>query len=106
MENLKIIPNKSKAGSVLLEFEESITLSNVSELKIELLDVLEKYEHFELSSQPINQIDLSGIQLIIAFAKSVERQGKSLQLNLKWSAEMQELIKKTGFWEVLNKSEK
>jgi anti-sigma B factor antagonist len=73
-------PNQ-KAGGCLLDASPDMTIyaaaSNLAEIKA----YYSEFNHFELNLSTVEEIDSSGIQLLLALNKSAAKDGKQVVLN-------------------------
>ena len=77
MENVNIINNKD---SVELAFNGEMTIQQAQEIKVLLLDNIQRSQEITINLQELKQIDMAGLQLLIAAVKSAQADGKSLTI--------------------------
>ena len=100
--NLKITskPSKQKVGGIKftkITIEGELTLSNALAVKEELITLLNKNDSLEVDCKSIQQIDLSGIQLLLALKQSAISQNKTIKLECDLPDDISKIIKNSGF---------
>ena len=66
--------------SYKLSLEGPIALKNATALHAQLLDLLQRNSAVEIDASAVDQIDLCGLQLLIAAAKTAQSNGLALTL--------------------------
>ena len=75
-----------KTGRCLLTATGSLTIDTVAQNHATLTQVFADYKRFEIDLAPVEEIDCSGIQLLLALQQSARRENKQLTLNAASSA--------------------
>lgn len=102
MKTFNLTENFSKKSGVLtVTIEGSMTLSNSASIKEELLPIIDKKQDTHIVVKNLTDIDLAGLQLLIALKKSIINNGKKAIYEVEFPSESQELIRRSGFWNIL-----
>jgi anti-anti-sigma factor len=86
-----------KSAEVFIEGEFSI--GNAERVKDKLLEVMEQYDKIEVKVQNLENIDLSAIQLLLSFRKSLPMDKFKLSLVLR--EDLKPIIEHAGFNDIL-----
>ncbi len=70
-----------KTGHCLLAASEDMTIYSASQNHQDLVEHLSNYDSFEVDLSSVEEIDCSGIQLLLALKHSAEKDSKSLVLS-------------------------
>jgi len=92
--------SKQKVGGLKLTkvtIEGDLTILNAIAVKKELLSLLNKNDSLELDCKSIQQIDLSGIQLLLALKQSALSLNKTIKLECNLPEDISKIIKNSGF---------
>ncbi len=96
--------NKSEDGQLCkLELDGDITIYTIDDLKTKLSNELNSYKMFEMNLAKIEEIDSSGIQLLLAFSRELAHKNKAFKIT-KASTEAAKLIDSYNLSERLNYS--
>lgn len=91
---------KSKNSSQIL-LTGSLVLGEVENVLEKLKVAVEKYSKIELQLRSIDEIDMSGVQLIIAFKKKMNKLNKTVSIVIELSEEKEKLLERAGLSELL-----
>ena len=94
--NLSITPNKEN-NSVEIIYSGNLTLETVIELKEKIEPIYNKNSILKFEFIDVEEIDLSGIQMIYSLKKKNVTEQKNVQIHLEIANEMQNLLTRTGF---------
>lgn len=99
MDDLKLIKIRDQTGTVSkLKISGSILLKNSQQLKTELIEVLEELsDDFEVAISEVEEIDLAGIQLFMAFFSELSKRKSNIKIYWDLSEDQKSLIEKVGF---------
>lgn len=104
--NIQIIrPKKKGDNSVKIVLSEELTIYNIENIKDDIFKAVEKYDYIEMQGTEIKEIDLAFIQLISSIRKTAQNQGKQFTLDIKISAENQELFHNTDITKMIKNIE-
>ena len=73
--------SSKKSGNCQLAFGEDLTIYNAAKSHQELLGYLADYNNFDIDLSAVEEIDCSGIQLLLALKQSAEKESKSMVLS-------------------------
>jgi len=85
-----------------IELSGNLTLDEIPEIKLLMMQSLDKYQLFHVTLQDIENIDLGVVQLLSSFRWTVERKSKSVTFSLSIPDEHRILLEHAGFVELLN----
>ena len=72
---------KQKKGHCLLDASPDMTIYAASNNLAEIKEFYPQFDHFEVNLSTVEEIDSTGIQLLLALKKSAEKDGKQLVLS-------------------------
>jgi len=73
--------SNKKTGSCLLDASSDMTIYSAASNLAEIKDYYAEFNHFELNLSGVEEIDSSGIQLLMALKQSADKDGKQVFLN-------------------------
>jgi len=73
--------SSKKSGQCLLTISEDMTIYNAAKIHQELIGYFADYSSFEVDLSAVEEIDCSGIQLLLALKYGAENESKSLILS-------------------------
>lgn len=71
----------SKTGRCKLSLAGDLTIETVAQNHVELTKLFDRYRHFDIDLAALEEIDCSGIQLLLALQHSVSTADKQLTLS-------------------------
>ena len=77
----KLKGSSKKTGKCLLAASGDLTISVISQNHNDLMKFYPDFSSFEFDLSAVEEIDCSGIQLLLAFEYSAQKEGKQLTLN-------------------------
>ncbi len=86
--------NKGKAKVAI---KGDLVLDNLETLKEKLIDVISKYKHIDIHIEETEEVDLSFLQLLVAFHKSVAKKKITSTYTVEFPPSVKELLEHTGF---------
>ena len=99
---LKIEQNSIKTeGLCSFIFNEDLTIYVVDQFKKDISKAIENNKRFELNLADVEEVDSSGIQLLIALKSELDKKGKEFKLTV-MSASVTKLIKEFCLVDQLN----
>lgn len=93
--------NTKKKNSTILKIGSNFTIDNSNLILSQYKEALDKGRSVKLKSDIIENIDLTGIQLLFSILKDNKSEQKP-EFELSFSESSTELIKKCGFSQLLN----
>jgi anti-anti-sigma factor len=72
---------KKDTGCCLLDAGPDMTIYSAEKNLIEIKEIYPEFDCFELNMSAVEEIDISGIQLLLAISKSTAQDGKKLVLS-------------------------
>ncbi len=93
---------KKKDIVKLLIIKNELTINNINDQRNKLLAETKDTQEVHIKLENINQIDLAGIQLILALKKSFTQQNKVLKIDMNLSKDSVELLLNAGFKDFVN----
>jgi anti-anti-sigma factor len=97
--SLKAQPAKGKGKSeneVTLIIQGELIIDNAQKLKEFLLEKMGKYNHFILTINKVDSIDLSAVQVLHRFVQDVKQMDKSIEASIDLPEDSKSLIVKSG----------
>jgi ABC-type transporter Mla MlaB component len=94
------VENGAKKATISLAG--NLSYDELPEIKLLMMQNLDKYQLFQVTLQDVENIDLGLIQLLYSFRWTVERKSKKVTFNLSLPDEHKTLLEHTGFLELLN----
>jgi ABC-type transporter Mla MlaB component len=88
---------------ITITLSKSILLKNIKEIHNKLKEAVHKSTHIKLILKDIEQIDLSGIQLLYSFHTMAEENKIKLEIQAMFSPEAIMLLNNCGYKYVLEK---
>ena len=73
--------SSKKTGHCLLSASDDMTIYSASQNHSDLVEHFANYDNFEIDLSTVEEIDSSGIQLLLALKQSAERESKSVSLS-------------------------
>jgi anti-anti-sigma factor len=70
-----------KSGRCLLAAAGNLTIETIAQNHAELAKLFGDYRHFEIDLAKVEEIDFTGIQLLLALQQSMRKDNKQLTLN-------------------------
>jgi len=99
---ISVIPKRiSKKGNTL-HIKGDLTVANASLIKEEMMQAWQKYPRLNLTIDEVERLDLSVLQLILAFRLAAQSSGKQIQLGVNLPEELQQLVRQSGLEKVFN----
>lgn len=108
MDKNKKLPYRVTASSengtkiATVHLSENLSLSEVSTVKLLMVQNLDKYSVFHVVLQNVENIDLSMVQLLYSFKWTAERKSKKVLIDLSLTDEHKLLLEHAGFSELVN----
>lgn len=81
MNITKLKGTNKRNGRCSLQLEGDMTIYKAAENKEQLLEYINDYKEFEFDMSAINEIDSSGIQLLLQFKKKALEEERTIQLS-------------------------
>jgi|SRR5687768_9455060 len=97
----------SKSGGTntcAISLEGELTLNNVTAIKKEMIEALEKCDSLQLRIHNVTLIDLSWIQLLHSLQKTYKDPGKIITIEMILNPDAELLFARTGFGSLLENS--
>ena len=94
--------NKGKNSADII-MSGDIILDEIENVHKKLMEASDKYAKIELLVNNVTQIDMSGIQFLIAFRKKMKNKNKTEYINLKLDIEDEKVMIRAGFSYLLGK---
>lgn len=88
-------------GVIDITLEKELSIYNVEELKLKLHDLCHDVSKITFSVKNIENLDLSGIQLLYSFRKSAIEEGVEFLFNIELNEEQNILVRRAGFEDIL-----
>ena len=98
---IEISKDKSGISKATLKLENELTYVNVVSLKEEVMRHLPEFDQIYIQAN-LFQIDLTGIQLLYSIRKTCLAAKKQVVLSIKMNEELQNLLVRSGFNDLLN----
>jgi anti-anti-sigma factor len=98
------ISKSEKRNTCAISLEGELTLNNVTSIKKELIDALEKCDSLQLRIRDVKSIDLSSIQLLDSLKKTCKDLGKPIAIEMTLNPDAEILFARTGFGSFLESS--
>ncbi|OIP00838.1 MAG: hypothetical protein AUJ98_06320 [Bacteroidetes bacterium CG2_30_33_31] len=95
--NIQIQSKDAENQCGIIKIEGDLGISNIGNIKIDLLKAISNYNEIDLKVEKIKFIDLSMIQFLISLKKSESILNKKIQIDIIAEDEFRELIISTGF---------
>jgi len=92
---------RSKQAKSSFTCIQTITIDNVVDLQKKFLKLLDKNTNISFNCKDIDNIDLNGIQFLVFAKKIAKEKGIELEYNVNYYDNALDLIKKTGFEDIL-----
>jgi anti-sigma B factor antagonist len=73
--------SNQKAGSCLLDASPDMTIYSAASNLAEIRGFYKDFNHFEVNLSAVEEIDSTGVQLLLALNKSAAKDGKQVVLN-------------------------
>lgn len=70
-----------KTGRCLLTVAGDLTIETIAQNHADLARLFTEYERFEIDLSPVEEIDFSGIQLLLALQNSAQQENRQLLLD-------------------------
>jgi len=80
----------------------NLSLDEVSDIKLLMMQNLDKYQFFHVLLEDVENIDLGLIQLLYSFRWTVERKSKKVSFTFSLPDEYKTLLEHGGFTELMN----
>jgi hypothetical protein len=90
-----------KGNTLEIELEGDFVLRSCDEIKIQLLKSLDRSGAETLVLKDATSFDVSAIQLVFAWKKSLEKQGRIATVVLPDNQDIKDLLSKTGITQIL-----
>lgn len=87
-------PSGNMASIVL---KGNITLANAEAVYAELLDAIPTSEKVQVEVRDLVDIDLSGLQLLVALGKFLQQKGMQVAYDIVYPADAVDLVERSGF---------
>jgi anti-anti-sigma factor len=87
---------KHKSGTSQLEVRGDLTVSHSKNFKENLIALMNSKTELSLSLQSISSLDVSAIQLVLAFSRACKSEGRAYQVIWPQSETINDLLEKTG----------
>jgi anti-anti-sigma regulatory factor len=95
-------PIGGKEGkTVEIKISQEFSIHNVEEIKAEFDKIADKYNEFNIRVDMPESFDLSALQMLISFRKSVEKEGKKVKVHLSLPEGLDQIINHSGIKEQL-----
>jgi anti-anti-sigma factor len=98
------ISKSGKSNTCTISLEGELTVNNVTAIRKELLQALEKCDRLQLRIYNVTTLDLSWIQLLHSLKKTCEDLGKSTAIEMLLNPDAELLLARTGFGSFLESS--
>lgn len=89
----QIKPSGKKAE---ITIGEEFSIHNVVEIKAELDKVIPKYKEFNIQVENVENFDLSALQLLYSFQRSLNNAGKGTTVSISLPESLQQIIDHSG----------
>ena len=99
MKQAAINVKEQNKTTVKIELEEELTIQTIETVDKELKSIFDNYTHFNFIIQNVYNLDISCLQLLLAFKKSADSEGKTVNFEFSLIEELETLIKDSGFSE-------
>jgi anti-anti-sigma factor len=86
---------ESNKSSLL--FSGDLSVANAAELQQQLLKAAFKVSHIEVKVADVESMDLSFLQLLVAWAKHMKQLGKNLTFDFQLDQEFERIFDESGF---------
>jgi ABC-type transporter Mla MlaB component len=97
MKNFKVTPAKSNGDKIArVDLQGDLSLNTIVELKDLLLDIIDKYQQFDIKISNVDTIDLGFMQLLQSFRWTAEKQKKVVELEFSLTDEQAQLLSNAG----------
>ncbi len=100
MLEIDTIPEKK---STRLTFSGDLSVAEAAEIQQQLLKARWKTENFEIVVDQVENIDLSFLQLLLAWSKAQKQSGKNLIFDFRLGEEFQRIFEESGFKEAFDR---
>lgn len=92
-----------KKGTIQLSG--NLSLDEVAEIKLLMVQNLDKFQIFHIILSDVENIDLGMLQLLYSFKWTAERKSKKVYFDVTLSDEHKILLERTGFSEIVNNNQ-
>jgi ABC-type transporter Mla MlaB component len=109
MKNIKFeisLNDKRDKKSACITIGGDLSLKGAGVLKNKLLEVRDQYNKVEMNISDVVNIDLAAIQLLLSFKRTFGKENKRLEMNFSLSTELESLVIRSGFEELLSGNKK
>ncbi|MCP4491858.1 MAG: STAS domain-containing protein [Gammaproteobacteria bacterium] len=73
--------SSKKKGVCLLEADSDFTIYNASQNHQELAEAFSEYSNFSIDLSGVEEMDCSGVQLLLAFKNSAEKASRTMEIS-------------------------
>jgi anti-anti-sigma regulatory factor len=95
---LQINPIEGKENlSVRINFEGELAIQNMEEIKNKILPIIQKYNEFEIDIRKVENIDLTFMQFLCSFQKTILMQDKKANYSIEIPQELSSLLERSGY---------
>jgi anti-anti-sigma factor len=99
-ELIKMTLTEKGEGIAGVTLSGELTVRSAEEFKSKMLSLIDQYSILDLSVEGITAMDLSGVQIIEAFKKTIQQKGKRFTLVTVLPEELQLLLARAGVKEI------
>ncbi|VAW27598.1 hypothetical protein MNBD_BACTEROID07-110 [hydrothermal vent metagenome] len=92
----------TKQDKLSLLFSGDLSVANTSEHQQQLLKAASKISHVHVKVANVENMDLSFLQLLFAWAQSMKRSGKNLTFDFLLGQEFERIFDESGFRQVFS----
>ncbi len=107
--NKKTAPKSKPAPAgkkqTVVKLGSSFMVQNAGNAKQKLNEALDAKGEVEITSEEIEEIDVSYIQLLMAFDKEAEKRKRNIKWNIRFTEDTKTLLQHTGMCHILSKFE-
>ncbi len=101
----KTKPRASSRKKPVVNLGDSFVVQNAGTAKQKLNEALKSKDEVEITSAEINEIDISFIQLLMAFDKEAEKRKMKINWNIRFAEDTKSLLQHTGMCHILSNFE-
>jgi len=101
--SFKITPStESGLKKATIHLSDDLSLDEVSNVKLLMIQNLDKYQIFDIKISNVESIDMGIVQLLYSFKWTAERKSKKVHFDISLSEEHILLLEHAGFNELVN----
>lgn len=101
--SIKVTPStESGLKKVTIHLTDDLSLDEVSNIKLLMIQNLDKYQTFDIKVSDVESIDMGIVQLLYSFKWTAERKSKKVHFDISLPEEHILLLEHAGFSELVN----